>query len=52
MTDDRFEDRRASDNDRRAVDMDRRQFVNITWSRDKERRLEASVRREGTERRG
>ena len=51
MTDNRTEDRRASDNDRRTVDMDRRQFLDISWSRDKERRLAGDNRRQGEDRR-
>jgi hypothetical protein len=51
MTDNRTEDRRVSDSDRRTADMARRQFVDISWPRDKERRLAGDNRRQGGDRR-
>lgn len=51
MTDNRTEERRTSINERRAIDMDRRQFVDISWPRDKEQRLAGDDRRQGEDRR-
>jgi hypothetical protein len=51
MTDSRIEDRRTSSTDRRVDDFDRRQFVDISWPRDKERRLSGDDRRQGEDRR-
>ncbi len=53
MTDIRVEDKRSGVNDRRTLGMDRRQFVDVSWLLDKERRLGGSDRRLGsTDRRG
>ena len=45
MTASRTEERRSEGSDRRDLDMDRRQFINISWTEDKERRLKVDDRR-------
>jgi hypothetical protein len=47
MTDIRTEDKRTGADDRRTLGMDRRQFIDISWQRDKERRLAEPNRRQG-----
>ncbi len=53
MTDIKVEDKRSDVADRRILGMDRRQFVDVSWLWDKERRFAEPDRRQGTaDRRG